>query len=380
VTPVLPAVADVVCVGGGLGGLAVAAAATAAGLDAVVLEAGDTVGGAAAYSGGLLWAPGAPPDSVAAADTYLAHIQGERRADDTLRRSLLDAAVEAMAAYADLGVPFAVVPGNPDVHHPHVPGSVASGRMFEVAVPGALLGEARALLAPSPHYRIGLTHAERHGGELDEEQIEKLYAERQAEDHLTMGSGLVAAFLHAARAATVVTGARVDGLVVEDGTVTGVRIGDRTITARCGVVLTAGGYGWAEDAADLDALPDLAEAGPPTLRGDHLGLAAEAGAAVVRGSGPQFALGAQVRPTDVHPGTDAPLVSQLFDVTGLPHTLVVNRAGRRFGDESYYVGINVALAAWDPATRTWPNVPCWLVVDDEFRRRYPLATVAADEP
>ena len=390
--------ADVVCVGGGLGGLAVAAAATAAGLDTLVLEAADTLGGCGSYSGGLVWAPGASPDSPDDAERYLAHIQGERSSDGHLRRALLAALAEALPAFEKLGVTLDVVAGNPDVYHPAAPGSVASGRMFETAIAGAELGALRDRLTPSPHYRIGLTHAELHGGSLGADEVEALFASRQAEDHLTMGPGLAGAFLRAAQEARLVTGARVTGLLrdtdtdtdtdtgIDDGTdtdgaVTGVRLADgRTITARRGVVLATGGYGWAADAKEIDALPDLAEAGPPTLRGDHLQLAEQAGAAVVRGCGPQFALGAQVQPGDVHPGTQDALVSQLFDVTGLPHTVVVNRAGQRFGDESYYVGINVALAAWDPARHAWPNVPCWLIVDEQFRHTYPLATIPAGEP
>lgn len=46
---------DVVCVGGGLGGLAAALSAQAHGLSALVLEKSSYVGGGAAYSGGLCW-------------------------------------------------------------------------------------------------------------------------------------------------------------------------------------------------------------------------------------------------------------------------------------------------------------------------------------
>jgi 3-oxosteroid 1-dehydrogenase len=370
---------DVVCVGGGLGGLAAAATAVSLGLRCAVVEASSYVGGAGAYSGGLLWAPLEPDDDVDAGDRYLAAVQGERAGDDRLRRAVLEAAVEALGAYRDLGVPVEVVPDNPDVFHPGAPGSRASGRMWEVAVPGARLGRLRPLLQPTPHYRVGLRHRELYGGRVDEVSLRELWARREAEDLLTLGPGLAAGFLHAAAVtgdATLLLGERVVALTGDGDRATGVRTDrGRGLSARLGVVLATGGYGWAADAADLEGLPDLVEAGPPTIRGDHLALAAPFGAEVARGSGPQFTMGAHVRSADVHPGTDVPLHSQLFDVMGMPHTLVVNRAGRRFGDESYYVGINEALARWSAEGKRWENVPCWLVVDEQFRRRYPLATV-----
>lgn len=379
---------DLICIGGGLGGLAAAARAAELGLRVLVVEAADRIGGGAAYSGGLLWAPGRrdgdPPDSVEAADAYLQYVQGARRSDAALRREVLCAAREALDFYTSLGVPFQVVPGNPDVYHPDAPGSTASGRMFECAVEGASLGPVRPVLSPSPHYRIGLRHSELFGGTRTAQEIDSLFTTRQEADFLTMGSGLAGAFARAAlteRDVEYVTGQRVVRLLERGGRVVGVEVrhGGRTIphVARMGVLLATGGYGWAPDAADLEGLPDFVEAGPPSIAGDHLGLAEQVGAGLVRGGGPQFSLGARIQSDDVHPGTDVPLYSQLFDVMGLPHTLVVNRAGERFGDESYYVGINQALGRWDAASRTWANFPCHLIVDESFRTAYRLGTLPA---
>src|SRR5919112_5544489 len=51
---------DVVVVGAGAGGLSAAVTAAAHGLRVVVLERADVCGGATAWSGGWLWAPGNP--------------------------------------------------------------------------------------------------------------------------------------------------------------------------------------------------------------------------------------------------------------------------------------------------------------------------------
>ena len=44
---------------------------------------------------------------------------------------------------------------------------------------------------------------------------------------------------------------------------------------------------------------------------------------------------------------------------GLPHTIVVNRAGKRFANEAFYRSVYFALGAIDGATQTHPNYPCW---------------------
>jgi glycine/D-amino acid oxidase-like deaminating enzyme len=380
---------DLICVGGGLGGLAAAARAASSGLRVLVVEASQHLGGGGAYSGGLLWAPGAPnsdpPDSVDAADAYLRFAQGERSSDHDLRREILTSTQEALAFYRSLGVDFEVVPGNPDVYYPDAPGSMPSGRMLECAIDGARLRHLRPYLSASPHYRVGLRHRELFDGARTPQQIEALLVERQHDDFLTMGASLAAAFVRAALVqhdVDWVVGHRVQRLVERSARVSGVRAVDTggresEFVARRGVLLATGGYGWAGYAADLEGLPDFAEAGPPSIRGDHLQLAEAVGAAVVRGGGPQFSMGAQIQPEDVHAGTGTPLYSQLFDVMGMPHTVVVNRAGHRFGDESYYVGINSALARWDPSGRRWENFPCYLVFDEQFRRSYRLATLPA---
>ncbi|MET8352501.1 FAD-dependent oxidoreductase [Micromonospora sp. NPDC005206] len=380
---------DLICVGGGLGGLAAAARAASSGLRVLVIEASQYLGGGGAYSGGLMWAPGAPdgdpPDSVDAADAYLRYAQGERNSDGDLRREILSSAQEALAFYRSLGIDFEVVPGNPDVYYPDAPGSMPSGRMLECAIEGARLQRLRSHLSPSPHYRAGLRHRELFDSTRTPQQIEALFAERERDDFLTMGIGLAAAFVRAAliqHDVDWVLGHRVQRLVEHSGRVSGVRAVDpggheSEFFARRGVLLATGGYGWADFAADLEGLPDFVEAGPPSIRGDHLCLAEAAGAAVVRGGGPQFSMGAHLQSGDVHSGTEAPLYSQLFDVMGLPHTMVVNRAGRRFGDESYYVGINSALSRWDPAGRRWENFPCYLLFDEQFRKNYRLGTLPA---
>ena len=47
----------------------------------------------------------------------------------------------------------------------------------------------------------------------------------------------------------------------------------------------------------------------------------------------------------------------------LPHTIVVNRAGKRFGNEAFYRSFYYTIDIIDGATQTHPNFPCWAVID-----------------
>ena len=375
---------DVVIVGGGLGGLAGAVSAASAGLSVVILEKSQWIGGGAAYSGGLCWIPGLEGDSLSAAHSYIRYAQGERSFDEDLLEGVLRAMADAAIHYRICGVGLEIVPDNPDVYYPQAPGSVASGRMWECVQDGGGLGPWRRAILPTPHYRIGMRHSELFQPGLSDDERETVLAERERQDLLTMGPGLAGSFAHSALIrfdVQCVTDTEVLSLVAENNRVAGVYAKDsRGVVewrARLGVLLATGGYGWSPDARDLEGMPDLVEAGPPSISGDHLRLAGMMGAAVARAGDPQFSMGAQILPGDRHPGTNVPLHLQMFDVMGKPHSLVVNRHGHRFGDESYYVGMNEAVRQWDAIAKQWTNFPCYLIIDEQYRGKYALGSVPA---
>jgi hypothetical protein len=102
------------------------------------------------------------------------------------------------------------------------------------------------------------------------------------------GVGLVTHFVKEllARDVPIYLGAKVDGLVVERGQVTGVRMADNALlSARKGVVLATGGYEWNKDLMrDFDLIPGLRPLSPPGSTGDGLIMGAEIGAAIRRSS------------------------------------------------------------------------------------------------
>jgi len=375
---------DLVCVGGGLGGLAAAVRAADLGGRVLVLERSAVIGGVAAYSGGFCWV-GANPldpsgeDSIERTEDYLDHVQGSGRpVDREARRAYLRAAVEATQAYVDAGVPLTLIRSAPDLYHPSA-GSTAQGRLVECAVPGAELGPWREHVRPSAYYRTGVLRDEiYHALQGDVAARLALAEERQGQDLLTHGVGLVAGF---AREALVRRGVecrlehRVTELLTEGGRVVGVVAegpgGRVEVRATRGVLLAVGGYGNSSDAAEMEDVPELVEAAPPVVSGDGLTLGQSVGATVVRGADPFVVLGARFEDA-VHPGTDVPMFTQLLEYLGFPHSLIVNSDGERFGDESYYGALIRGLRTFDSRRKRWANHPCWLVFDEDYRLDYPL--------
>lgn len=374
---------DVICVGGGLGGLAAALRAHDLGARVLVLERSSMVGGVAAYSGGFCWVGanhlGGADDSIEASERYLDYVQGaDRPVDRDLRRNYLESAVEATRWFGEAGVPFTLIRGAADLYEPG-PGSTSEGRLIECVVPGADLGAWREHLRPSVYYRTGVSRDEiYHTLAGDVAARLALLAEREHDDLLTHGVGLAAGFVREAlvrRSVECRLGHRVTELLREGDRVTGVVAdgpdGLVAIRASRGVVLAVGGYGNAPDAAELEDVPELIEAAPPVVAGDGLTLGQGVGATLVRGADPFVVLGARFEGR-THPGSSEPLYSQLLENLGFPHSMIVNRDGRRFGDESYYGALIRGIRTFDSRRKQWANFPCWLVLDESFRRQYPL--------
>lgn len=379
---------DLLCIGGGLGGLAAALRAADAGLEALVVEKSPLIGGVAAYSGGVVWVGNnhlqrraGLTDSATDTTRYLRWVARDAGTfDEELLATFVRRAPEAVEYFSRLGVRFQST-GLGDQYHPDAPGSVPGGRILEVTVDGDDLGPWRDRCRSSPHFRLlGLTHDEvrRAGGDLVAgDVLADLHRQRRESDFWTWGPGLSASFAAAAleqrgvpilleaRCVELVrSGDRVSGAVVEVG---GER---REIRARRGVLIATGSYGNAPYAADLEGLPEVFEASPPVLDGDALALVEPAGAARAR-AGQAFTIFGYESPTERHPGTELPLHRELSRALGLPHAIVVNRTGRRFGDESFYGFLLRAVKQRDAGGR-FPNYPCYLIGDDRYRTRYRL--------
>jgi 3-oxosteroid 1-dehydrogenase len=383
--------ADLVAVGSGLGGLGAAIVAHDAGKQVLVLEKAPKLGGVCAYSGGELFVPNnhlmreqGLADSYERGLSYLRFLAAGY-ADPKLLENLLELGpVVAQYFQERAGVRFKIIKGFPDYHYPKAPGTVAAGRYLEVELfDGALLGDWQKRTYLSPHMPNGIDHDELFawGGFTQVMSWDfKLMGKRFSADRRGFGPGLMAYFVKAAqidRKIPALLQTPVRALVMKDGRVAGVRAEregkDYFVEARAGVVLAAGGYDWHPNLFRyFEQLPEWRSMCQPTLEGDAMLLGCEVGAAVAAVPPNNLGLffGYQV-PGEEHEGK--PLWRGSWE-GGFPHAIWVNKAGRRFADESFYRDYLPKTRLWDGLTQTQPNFPPYLIFDAAFREKYPLGT------
>lgn len=398
----MPSSPPVIVVGAGLSGLACALGVALRGGRALVLEASDLVGGAASYSGGMVWVGAnhvadrdGVHDDLALAEAYVRDLTHDHPEllDEAAMERWLTVAPEAMRYWEDVGaIRWEVIPDLAD-YHSEAAGALEVGRYLTSAViDGSELGEWRDRLRVSPHFPVGMTYAEMHikgrrssrleHGEDSEEygvaqhagvpafgKTDTAAATRSDADPLTFGTGVVASFL--ARAlrepgVEIRLSTRVSGLLTDDaGAVIGVEAdtpeGPQEFLGP--VVLATSTYDWdAELVREFLGLEpeDFSSLAPTSVRGDGIRLARQAGAATAR-----------------VPATHVPIVPgwRSRSETGvsngpeyaLPHCLMVDATGRRFCDDSYWVSIVSGALAPDDR-----HLPFFLIWDEQHHRKYGL--------
>ena len=111
---------------------------------------------------------------------------------------------------------------------------------------------------------------------------------------------------------------------------------------------------------------------PPSSTGDGLIMGAEIGAAIRRiQNNLNLMLGFHLVPDE--PGREPIQCMAGISEMCSPHTIVVNKAGRRFADESYFQSVVPALRKFDTLKHGYANLPCFLIFDEQFAASYALA-------
>jgi len=248
----------VISVGSGLAGVASALAAADSGMETILLEKSDLLGGSTAHSYGILWVPNnhlekgqGIEDSADLSRRYMLWLGGERQSLEHVD-AYLRYAPEALEYFERVGdIPFYPI-GLSDHFYPVADGTLEFGRNIQVKpFDASQLGEWQPRLRHSRYLeRITWDEMKQWGGRANERNWDHvLLAEREANDIRTFGAGLVGHFLRAAiqRGVNIWNSTSVDELVVEDGRVTGISCSHEgqqlNIRAKRGVILGTGLYG-----------------------------------------------------------------------------------------------------------------------------------------
>ncbi|MCC7426643.1 MAG: FAD-dependent oxidoreductase [Alphaproteobacteria bacterium] len=380
---------DLVVVGSGTGGCGAALAGAMQGLKVAMLEKAERLGGGTACSLGGLWVPenhllaeAGLADRMEAAREYSLFLSGGSALPENMDAYLHHARL-ALADFARAGVAFRLLRRLPDHYYPSAPGSSADGRMVE-AVPIArrALGPWADRIEEGVYNLPGVSWGDAvawgglgNAADWPKEELER----RKREGMLGCGGALVGQFLAQllARGVSIRAGFRAERLLVENGRVCGIAGTQQgrvlALRARRGVVLATGGYEGNDALVKrFEGLPDWMSIFPPGVEGDGLVMGSEIGAATYKVPNNLAMLVGYAIPAPAPPRE-----WQFFSasVRGLsyPHSILVNDRAGRFCDESQFQHVVAALTRFDLAAHRYPNLPCWMLFDAQYARRYSFA-------
>jgi succinate dehydrogenase/fumarate reductase flavoprotein subunit len=172
-------------------------------------------------------------------------------------------------------------------------------------------------------------------------------------------------------------------LIVDDGRVIGLRAErdgkELMISAKKGVILASGGFEWSRElvARFLGGVITHPNS-PPGNEGDGLKMAMALGADLGNMNEAWWCPSVDV-PGEEYDGKQ--LHRGDFAIRSLPHSIIVNRKGTRFVNEAHnYNDMMKPFMSFDPVAYDRPNLPAWLVLDQQFVDKYALVTVVPGMP
>ena len=404
---------DAIAIGAGLSGLATALGIALRGGHVVVVEASDLVGGAAAYSGGMVWVGDnhvarreGIEDNLELAEAYVRDLTADHPEllDEVAMHRWLTYSPEAIEYWEQVGaIRWEIIPDLAD-YHSHAAGALDVGRyLTNTVIDGSELGEWRSRIRVSPNFPVGMSYAQMHmkgrrSSSVDRQAEEAQHGSEESEiaqhggvpafgktdasqatdlqgDPLTFGTGVVASFLaRCLREPSIEirlgTPAR-ELLTDETGAVIGARVeGKEGMTDLFGpVILATSTYDWNPDLVKefLGLEPeDFSSLAPTSISGDGITMARAVGAAVVRMPATR---------TPIVPGWNSRSETGVSNGPeyALPHCIMVDQTGKRFCDDSYWV--TIVEAALNPKDK---HLPFFLIWDEQHHRKYGLGLTPPD--
>lgn len=389
---------DVVVIGSGSGALVAALRARHHGFNVVVLEKEHQYGGTSAISAGFMWIPDhrlvEDGDNRDKALTYLHAISPEARAERL--ESYVDNGGAMVRFLIDAGLKLEPLAGYPD-YFPDAPGAHPGRGVIPRAIDGKTLGKHFFTLRQQTvkfklfkRYSVEVAEGGKLGMRMSGWQwtLAKILwrywsdigwrLKTSRDSRLTLGNALMGGLRKALDDAGVDVrlGHRLTELVRENDRVTGVVFehgGVRgTIMANHAVIIGAGGFEQNQEMRDryfefptdrrVSATPRDGNTGAATLAGMEIGAATE-----LMDQG-------WWNPTLVMPSIDGVNVEVTDPVTydfSRPHSICVNRLGKRFVNEgSPYDEFGQAMIA--DHRKTGANVPCWIIFDANYRKKFAI--------
>ncbi|MFF4352946.1 3-oxosteroid 1-dehydrogenase [Streptomyces sp. NPDC001530] len=385
---------DVVVIGSGAAGMTAALTAAKRGLSCVVVEKAPTFGGSAARSGAGIWIPNNPvilaagvPDTPAKAATYLAAVVGPGVSADRQQAFLGHGPAMISFVMANSPLRFRWMEGYSD-YYPELPGGLPGGRSIEPdQLDGNILGAELARLNPSymtvpsgmvvfsADYKwLTLSAVSAKGAAVATECLARgTKAALLGQKPLTMGQSLAAGLRAGLLAAHVPVwlNTPLSDLYMEGGAVTGAVVTQSgtpgLVRARRGVIVGSGGF---EHNAAMRAqyqqqpIGTAWTVGAKENTGDGIRAGERAGAALDLMD-------------DAWWGPAIPLPDQPYFCLAertLPGGLLVNAAGARFVNEA--APYSDVVHTMYERNATAPDIPAWLIVDQNYRDRYLFKDVA----
>jgi hypothetical protein len=396
---------DLLVLGAGAGGMTAALVGALEGLQVVLCEKSDLVGGTTATSAGSVWIPGSYqskeagiPDSTGAAKTYLAGMLRNDASDARLSAYLASGPVMLDYLERRTSVVFSPPPVHPDYRD--LPGAAIGGRAL-VAIPfdGRLLGADFDRVRPPRREFMVLG-----GMMVGKTDIPPLLSPfrtwsnfqhtvsliaRQAWDRLRfkrgtrliMGNALVARLLHDLRrlAVNIRFQTALKELVKSGDEIVGAILrtphGEIALRAGRGVVLATGGIGWSKELRER-LLPEAGRRyslSPESNTGDGI----LAGERVCGEIDCMLDSPALWMPSSVMTQLDGHLsvFPHIMLDRAKPGVLAIDASGRRFTNEadSYHDFVEGMLRS----NRSPASVPSYLVCDRSFIADYGIGLIHA---
>jgi 3-oxosteroid 1-dehydrogenase len=379
---------EVLVVGSGCGGFSAAISAHDHGANVTLIEKTDQFGGTTTMGGGGMWVPNSHhnvergvSDSKEKALGYAKLLTNGRAADDLIE-AYIDTAPEMLKYMEDNAGVRVEVSTMPD-YHPEQPGG-HDGANSRTVIPDifdtSVLGENQKDLRLNPHQPIPMRNSEmvKWNGIAEPQNIDfELMTDRMEKGIVAFGTALIGPMFKSSldRGIELILNTRARELIMEKGKVIGLRAqkdgADFYISAKKGVILASGGFEW-NDALKKAFLP-----GPithmntiPSNEGDGLKMAMAVGADLANMTESWGWTSASV-PGEEYAGK--PLSRGVIAERNLPHSIMVNKQGKRFVNEAAsYNTMFKNLWFFDENTMEPLNLPCWLIVDQQYKDKYAL--------